>query len=86
MSGRLIKNKGVKKGEVMKASEELLALGEIQGQQQDSQKSKIKGEYLSERMEAVPIPADPATSLRERILSLSLFPNIYDKKYLMKHY
>ena len=84
MSGRIIKNKGVKKGEVMKASEELLALGE--STPQDTEKAKIKGEYMMRNEENIPAPADPATSLRERILSLSLFPNIYDKKYLMKHY
>ena len=86
MSGRIIKNKGVKKGEVMKASEELLALGEIQGQQQEAQSAKIKGEYITERMEIAPAQVEPAQSLRARILSLSLFPNIYDKNYLMKHY
>ena len=86
MSGRIIKNKGVKKGEVLPASEELLALGEIQGQQQEAEKARIKGQYLVRGEENIPVPADPATSLRERILSLSLFPNIYDKKYLTKHY
>ena len=84
MSGRLIKNKGVKKGEVMKASEELLALGE--SNPQDTEKAKIKGEYLIRNDENITAPADPEMNLRARILSLSLFPNVYDKKYLMKHY
>ena len=73
----------VKKGEVLPASQELLALGEST---QMTEKAKIKGEFLTRKNEMIPAPADPATSLRERILAISLFPDIYDRKYNMNRY
>ena len=76
----------VKKGEVQPATEMLLALGELAP---DTEKAKIASQYLTmesrmkDRTESRKGGKNvgPAASLRERILAVSLFPNIYNKGY-----
>ena len=71
----------IKKGEAMPATETLLALGELAP---DSEKAKIRTMHLAvrtpENKPRKPLVGE-AQSLRERILSASLFPNIYNQKY-----
>lgn len=86
MSGRIIPSKRVKKGEVMKATEEILSLVET-NKDEDVNKSKIKADYLSPEGKPMKNPnVENSTTLRERILSLSLFPNVYNHKYLESNY
>lgn len=81
MSGRL--EKRVKKGETLPATPTLLQLADTE---EDSlvRQSKIKAEYLTPEGKRTERTAFPTMSLREHILSLSLFPNIYNQKYLME--
>ena len=45
---------------------------------------KIKGEFKAAKEEAmVPAPVDERMKLRERILSLSLFPNTHNLEFLL---
>ena len=86
MSGRYNPTKKVKKGEAQKATEELLALAEQDSKPEEAQRAKIKAEYLSPEGKPEEATTANAMSLREHILSMSLFPNVYNSKYLNKHY
>lgn len=75
----------IKRGEARPATDTLLALGELAP---DTEKAKIASQFLTmesrmrERTESMkPRPGNvgPAQALRERILSVSLFPDIYSK-------
>ena len=71
----------IKKGEVMPATETLLALGDLAP---DTEKAKIRTMFL-----AVNTPQNtprkpnvgPEPSLREKIMMMSLNPNIYAQRY-----
>ena len=81
-----MKEKRVKKGEVLKIkplSEE--AKSEIDRSEHEEQAAKISADYLVKRPEPISTLEGKTTTMRERILALSLFPNIYNKHYLETH-
>lgn len=48
---------------------------------------RIKDEFVEGKREAaVPVPVEARDKLRERILTLSLFPNTHNKEFLMGSY
>jgi hypothetical protein len=71
----------IKKGEVMPATEELLALGDLAP---DTEKAKIRTQHL-----AVNVPQNkpskpmvgPTPTIREKIMMMSLNPNIFNQTY-----
>lgn len=57
---------------------------------QESLLARMKAEYLTNQREKKIAaiqrpPVEKAQTLRERILGMSLFPDIYNKKYLLGH-
>lgn len=82
MPGRIIENKRVKKGEVIRLHPlppEVRT--ELDRSEQEEQAAKIRAIYEDKKS----LPKKPmvgnATTMRERILACSLFPNIYNKYY-----
>lgn len=49
------------------------------------QAAKISAEYKKKEPGVKKGEVAPASTLRERILSLSLFPNLYNKKMVMRY-
>ena len=79
MLGRLDNSKRVKKGEAIKLHPlPAETRTELDRSLQEEQAARIRGVYLDKR--AVPKKSEvgEAKSMRERILSLSLFPNLYN--------
>lgn len=85
MLGRLSDSKRVKKGEVIPLhplpAETRTVLDRSEA---EDQAARIRAVYLDKK----PMPKAPevgkTTTLRERILSVSLFPNLYNKSYLQR--
>ena len=87
MSGRLsMKEERVKKGEVIKLHPlppEVRT--ELDRSEQEEQVAKIRAIHLDKKPEPKGSLVGNATTMRERILALSLFPNIYNKHYLERN-
>jgi hypothetical protein len=69
--------KGAKRGEVMPAY-----MPELDRDPAEAQAARISG---LNRVKQAPVPKGqvaPVASLRERILAMSLFPNLYNRTYL----
>ena len=47
--------------------------------------AKIQAEYKKKEATVKKGQVAPTQSLRERILSMSLFPNVYNKSYIMRY-
>lgn len=82
-----MKEERVKKGEVIKLHPlppEVRT--ELDRSEQEEQVAKIRAIYQDRKPKmAKSTQVGPAQSLRERILAMSLFPNIYNQAFLSQH-
>lgn len=85
MPGRITDSKRVKKGEVIALHPLPEATRtELNRTEAEEQAAKIRAVYLDKKSRPKKTPVGPATTMRERILACSLFPNVYNQHYLQK--
>ena len=84
MPGRIAeRSKRVKKGEVIPLHPLPAEVRtELDRSEQEEQTAKIRAIYQDKRPMPRKSEVGKATTMRERILACSLFPNIYNKHYL----
>lgn len=71
--------KRVKKGEVIPITKTILERDEAA-----EQSAKISGQFRVKQPRVPPGQVAPVNTLRERILAVSLFPNLYNRSAMMK--